>query len=489
MHKRILFVFVALVSLVCLSCFSVGAVGENADEDVPYIELMDYTMSPIDETMPGAFYVMGDYGFVGDFAAVLGEITAYGYEITYSYVGNRPTVTGASFGNFSDNDFKSRFIVDANIGKIRGSFWGSVGSNFGISFSSSGCYVTIHSVRVFTVPDYQVQLNAEIRGNGVTQPFVPGTMASVSTVGSASIRIDDWRNYDVVSLSATLGGYGITSVSARLIDSIEGFERVIPFDMNYINLSTDSVEHESVLLTMSCDLRVVDPGTTPDSLLVIDITTAVPAGKFGSVQLSEVYGSVLISAPDKYLPWIKLQYLILMEIQSNTYLAGTYSESIYNFFRDFYPSVYPSLLASIDSIVSSLDVLDDRFADFFKFDPLNRFDPEKTNPLWSFFGEFFLENIGLLQGLNNGTPVDSSVSQGMTSAGDQLADLGQQMAAGTPQVSTDFQLSIPEIPDDGSGVLATTMFSFFWGQDYIMKMLLTVVALATLSYVFFGKKG
>lgn len=482
MHKRILFVFVALVSLVCLSCFSVGAVGENADEDVPYIELMDYIMSPVDETMPGAFYVMGEYGYIGIFGGALGEIAAYGYEITYSYVGNRPTVTGVSFGNVSDNDYKSRYIDDAAIGKIRGSFFGTLGMDFGISFSSSGCYVTIHSVRVFTVPDYQVQLNAEIRGNGVTQPFVPGTLASVSTVGSASIRIDDWRNYDVVSFSATLGGYGITSVSARLIDSIEGFERVIPFDMNYINLSTDSVEHESVLLTMSCDLRVVDPGTTPDSLLVIDITTAVPAGKFGSVQLSEVYGSVLISAPDKYLPWIKLTYI---EILNHSSISYEYLSNIHSLLYDF----KLSFTQSLDSVSSYLETIKQQnitrmiyLLEFFRFNESHLDDLDSTNPLWK-------NIIQPLRDLVAGSPMDENTTNQMVSAGDQLADLGQQMAAGTPQVSTDFQLSIPEIPDDGSGVLATTMFSFFWGQDYIMKMLLTVVALATLSYVFFGKKG
>lgn len=482
MHKRILFIFVALVSLVCLSCFSVGAVGENADEDVPYIELMDYVVTPLDGQSPGAFYVMGDYAFMGDFSLTLGEIAAYGYEITYSYVGNRPTVTGASFGNVSDNDFKSRYIDDAAVGKIRGSFWGSVGSNFGISFRSSGCYVTIHSVRVFTVPNYQVQLNAELRGNGATQPFVPGTLPSVSTVGYASIRIDDWRNYDVVSLSATLGGYGITSVSARLIDNIEGFECVIPFDMNYINLSTDSAEHESVLLTMTCDMRVVDPATAPDSLLVIDIATAVPAGKYGSVQLSEVYGSVLISAPDKYLPWIKLLALSFEEVRYNTLFINDLLVS-FDYFRQEFSAFDKSLSDVLSSISSSFSEELTLLTDFFRYDSRNLENYALTNPLWS---DLILTLRSIVLGNSDFIEEDSDK---MVSAGDQLADLGQQMAAGTPQISTDFQLSVPEIPDDGSGMLATTMFSFFWGQDYIMKMLLTVVALATLSYVFFGKKG
>lgn len=477
MHKRILFIFVALVSLVCLSCFSVGAVGENADEDVPYIELMDYVLSPVDFQIPGAFYVMGDYGFMGDFSATLGEIAAYGYEITYSCVGNRPTVTGVSFGNVSDNDFKSRYIDDAAVGKIRGSFWGSVGSNFGISFSSSGCYVTIHSVRVFTVPDYQVQLNADLWGNGVKQTHYPGNITSVSTTGYATIDVDDWRNYDVISVSATLGGYGITSVSARLIDNVEGFEYVIPIDYNYINLTNQSGEDENVLLTMTCDMRVVDPATAPDSTLIIAITTAVPAGKYGHVQVTEVYGSVLISAPDKYLPWIKLQYLVLEQIQSNSYLAASYTEVISSYLHDFYNSVYPSLLTSIVTDISSM------------FDSLSTQIGIEFDEFWNTSSAWWTEGITLILEEIRGKPVDEQKQEDMISAGDQLADLGQQMAAGTPQVSTDFQLSIPEIPDDGSGVLATTMFSFFWGQDYIMKMLLTVVALATLSYVFFGKKG
>lgn len=482
MHKRILFIFVALVSLVCLSCFSVGAVGENADEDVPYIELMDYVISPLDGQPPGAFYVMGDFSFFGDFSITLGEIAAYGYEITYSFVGNRPTVTGASFGNVSDNDFKSRFIDDANIGKIRGSFWGSVGSNFGISFRSSGCYVTIHSVRIFTVPNYQVQLNADLWGNGVKQTHYPGNITSVSTTGYATIDVDDWRNYDVISVSATLGGYGITSVSARLIDNIEGFEYVIPIDFNYINLTNQSGEDENVLLTMTCDMRVVDPATAPDSTLIIAITTAVPAGKYGHVQVTEVYGSVLISSPDKYLPWIKLLALSFEEVRVYTSFINDFRLDFISFRRDF--TVFTkSLFDSLSSISSSFSEELSILNYFFRYDTDNLNDLVLTNPLWA-------DIVGILKSiaLGNNLVFDEGADK-MASAGDQLADLGQQMAAGTPQVSTDFQLSIPEIPDDGSGVLATTMFSFFWGQDYIMKMLLTVVALATLSYVFFGKKG
>lgn len=482
MHKRILFIFVALVSLVCLSCFSVGAVGENADEDVPYIELMDYIISPIDETMPGAFYVMGDYSYIGIFGGTLGEISAYGYEITYSYTGNRPTVTGTSFGNVSDNSFKSRYIDEANIGKIRGSFNGTVGMDFGISFYSSGCYVTVHSVRIFLVPDYQVHLSATVNGNEGSRDFIPGYVCTVSTVGYCSIYIDDWRNYDLISISANLGNYGITSVSARLIDNVEGFEYVIPFDMNYLNHSNPTNEEETARLTLTCDMRVVDPATAPDSTLIISINTAVPSGLYGHFQVFEVYGSILMSSPDKYLPWIKVIYSELISQGSDNYYYLSRLHSVLTNVGTYVLNGFEGLSTQLVQIRESLSLHYNQLYDFFLFNESNLLDSTSTNPLWK-------NIIQPLRDLVAGSPMDESTTNEMVSAGDQLADLGQQMAAGTPQVSTDFQLSVPEIPDDGSGMLATTMFSFFWGQDYIMKMLLTVVALATLSYVFFGKKG
>lgn len=484
MSKRIIVIVLALALLICFMAIPVAA--DSADEDLPYIELTKFDNNLIMGIEQGAFYVMGDYGYVLDFSVILGQINAYGYEVTYSYSGNRPNVTGTSFGNTTDNAFNSRYVEGTNLGKIRGTFKGAVGSDFGISFNSSGCYITVHSIRVFVVDNYQVSLSAELYGNGQSVTWNPGSSTSVATTGYGTIEIDTWRNYDVINFSATLGGYGITSVTARLVDNTDTLDDiVIPFEMNYINFSDYDGEHENVLLTMSCDMRGVDPATAPDSTLIISITTAVPTGKYGYIQPTSIYGAVLIESPDMYLPWIKI---ITLGLSSSVEALFSIDSKL----SDFMVSV-SSKFDDIKNVLSSSfddfktfwnSSLDEKIVSFQEY--LLLLEEESLNAQKILWWNDVLEDLNTLV---DGVPTDEEITNEMTSAGEQLADLGQQMAAGTPQVSTKVDVSIPEIPDDGSGMLATTMFSFFWGQDYIMKMLLTVVALATLSYVFFGKKG
>ena len=277
---------------------------------MPYIELTEFDNNLLYEIPSGPFYVMGDYGYALNFELTLGSIVGYGYEITYSWSGNRPNVTGVSLGGTSDNSFRNYYVDGTNLGKIRGSFNGSVGSDVGISFNSSGCYVTVHSVRVFLVENFQVELSAYLYGNGTGATWYPGSSTSVSTTGYGTIEIDNWRNYDIINVSATLGGYGITSVAARLIDNTSEMEIIIPFEMNYINLSNYQGQHENTLLTISCDMRGVDPATAPDSTLIISINTSVPDGRYGYIQPTSIYGSILVESPDEYLPWLKTLVLI-----------------------------------------------------------------------------------------------------------------------------------------------------------------------------------
>lgn len=87
------------------------------------------------------------------------------------------------------------------------------------------------------------------------------------------------------------------------------------------------------------------------------------------------------------------------------------------------------------------------------------------------------------------TSSNGSSTNEMQSAGDELAGLGEQISSGTPQVDTSGDIVLGDIPDDGSGVLASTIFDFLWSSDYIISMIISVIGIATLGYVFFGKKG
>lgn len=497
MHKRILVIFVALVLLVCIC--AIPAAAAPADEDLPYIELMDFTSSPIDGTMLGSFYVMDSYDFLGLFGFALGEIPAFGYEITYSYVGNRPDVRGVSFGSVSDNSYISRYIEGTNIGKVRGSFGGAVGSDFGISFWSSGCYVTIHSFRVFLVENFQIELSADLYGNGQSVYWTPGSSSSVSTTGYGSIEIDSWRNFDVINVSATLGGYGITSVSARLIDNTSDMEIVIPFDLNYINLSDYDGDHENVLMTVSCDMRGVDPATAPDSTLIIGITTAVPSGSYGYIQPTSIYGSILIESTDKYLPWIK-------------YIAG-FSDSLYSDISASLPSLSSDIYTLLrkfelftrdvssyfTDIKSSFADLKTYFTDFWDNNILDykewlvAFENNKWS-LW--YSKAFLQLSDDLKTIHADLAVDQTQkeevqqsAQGMTSAGSSLSNLGAEMDSYTPSLSVDdisFDATslVPALGMASAGTLASIVTS----DPLVASMLLIVATLALVAFVLFGKR-
>ena len=475
MHKRILVIFLALVLLLCIC--AIPAAAAPADEDLPYVELTDYFISPVDELMPGAFYVMGDYDFVGNFVLTLAEVCAYGYEITYSWTGNRPNVSGVSFGGISDNSFRNYYVDGTNLGKIRGSFDGAVGSDVGISFNSSGCYVTVHSVRVFLVENFQVELSAYLYGNGTGVNWTPGSSASVSTTGYGSIEIDNWRNYDMINVSATLGGYGITSVSARLMDNTSDLEIVIPFEMNYINLSDYNGEHENTLLTISCDMRGVDPATAPDSTLIISVSTSVPSGKYGYIQPTSIYGTVLVEHPDEYLPWLKFLLTINGESGSNL-------NSFYLSFLQFSTDIQDLISSSFNDFKLFWNSsLDEKIISYKEW--LYNIEESKN----MFFDRKLTQIEDLLDNLVKGTPVDESVTENMTAAGDQLSDLGAEMDSYTPSLSVDdisFDATslVPALGMASAGTLASIVTS----DPLVGSMLMIVATLALVGFVLFGKR-
>lgn len=484
MLKRILIISLALVLLVCL--FLVPATAASVDpDDVPYIELTDYWISPLDGLQPGAFYVSGSYSFAGNFSITLGEISGYGYEITYSYTGDMPAVTGVSLGGVTNQQHTSRYLEGTNIGKVRGDFNGATGSDVGISFSSSGCYITVHSFKLFLVDNFQVALSASLPDGS----YFPGDDTS-SLYTYSSILVDSWRNYDFVDLSFTCHTDAVTSVSAVLMDNTSDLETVIPCEVNYINRDYYQGTEKAVCLTVSCDLRSIDPATTPDSSLVVRITSNSNAG---TLQMTSVYGVVVLHSPDQYTSWLK--GLAGIGIETNQYLF----EFLYEDFPAYLNKLEAydaaaaqramEIVAQVSARFSDLqDTIGTEFEDFksWYFDLYTQGEKEKW---FGWFKPAFQTVFDKFDQLIDGSPVDEAAKDEMTSAGDQLADLGQQMAAGTPDVSTKVNVVIPEIPNDGSGVLAYTFFDFIWGKDIIIQMLLTVVALATLSYVFFGKKG
>lgn len=492
MSKRIIAIALALVLLVCLLAIPVAA--DSADENLPYIELTKFDDTLLSGIAPGAFYVMGDYGYVLDFSLTLGQINAYGYEVTYSYSGNRPNVTGTSFGNTSDNAFNSRYVDGTNLGKIRGTFRGVAGSDFGISFNSAGCYITVHSVRVFVVDNYQVSLSAELYGNGQQATWYPGSSISVATTNYSAIYIDSWRNYDIINLSATLGGYGITSVTARLVDNTDSLDDiVIPFEMNYVNFSDYDGEHENVLLTMSCDMRGVDPATAPDSTLIISITTAVPSGYYGYIQPTSIYGSVLIESPDVYLPFLRY---ILYGVDSIQFLTDTIVGSV--------AGIYSSLIEGFNDVNENIAAFSSNvsalFGDMKTFltDSWNEnFEVYKT---W--FAEISLQKLAyqydymflpvkkLLEQIANSTPADETVTQGMQDSANSLGSLGEQMSAGTPDIAVDdVNVDMNSLVSAGGMTSATNLAVVVTSQSLVQQMLLIVISLALVGFVFFGKRG
>ncbi len=489
MSKRII-VFISALALL-LGLFVIPASADTADDDVPYIELTDYLVSPIDGTQPGAFYVSGSYTYTGNFSLPLGEISAYGYEITYSYGGDRPAVTGVSFAHIHDLNYTSRYIDGTNIGKVRGDFNGSTGSDIGISFSSSGCYITIHSFKVFLVNNYQVPLSASLPDSS----YFPGDDTSDMGVFS-TINIDNWRNYDFINLSFTVWTDAITSVSVILADNTSNLEITVPFDISYINLDNYQGATKPVAVTLSCDLRGIDPATTPDSSLLIHITCNYADSW---MQMTSIYGSVFIPTPDKYTIWLKGQLLSLeqlsfyaLSIDSNTTNIRNLFDQYYSAFNSFRTDLETSLDEKFDSlnntftsVVSGLQTELDLQFDLLK-DYLSALEKAKWD---QFYKPSFDTIFEKFDALINGNPVDPEVQQGMQDSANSLGSLGEQMQQGTPQLDAgSVNVSLGSIPSDGSQDLAYTFFDLFWNQPILLSMITTVVAVATVGFVFFGKK-
>lgn len=480
MLKRIMIILLALVLLVGLLLIPASAASADPD-DVPYIELTDYWLSPLDGLEIGAFYVSGSYSFAGNFSITLGQISGYGYEITYSYTGDRPAVTGVSLGGVSSNEFTSRYLDGTNIGKVRGDFKGATGSDVGISFSGSGCYITIHSFKVFLVDNFQVALSASLPDGSY---FPSDDTSSLYTY--SSILVDSWRNYDFIDLSFTCHTDALTSISAVLMDNTSDLETVIPCEVNYINRDYYQGTEKAVCVTVSCDLRGIDPATTPDSSLVVRITSNSNAG---TLQVTSVYGVVVLHSPDQYTSWLK--GLSGIGIETNEYLF----EFLYEDFPAYLDKLEQydaaaaqratELVAQLVVLFQGLQNHNSSLIDDYK-DWLTQLETEK----WFVMFEPAFDTIfDKFDELINGTPVDPDAEQGMQDSADSLGSLGEQMQQGTPQIdANNVNVSLGYIPIDGSGDLAYTFFDLFWDQSYFLSMITTVFAVATMGFVFFGKK-
>lgn len=489
MSKRIIAIALALVLLICFMAIPVAA--DSADEDLPYIELTKFDDNFLMGIEQGAFYVMGDYGYVLDFSLTLGQINAYGYEVTYSYSGNRPNVTGTSFGNTGDVAFNSRYVEGTNLGKIRGTFKGAVGSDFGISFNSAGCYITVHSVRVFVVNDFRVDLPATLFGSSTVEKN-PGYNASVAIGQTSSIYIDDWRNYDMVDCSSIIASRGITSIEAVLFDNTSSIEIVVPFDVSYVNYSDYDGSLKNTWISVSCDLRGVDPATTPDSVLVIRFTSALNSGETGVMSVTSLYGSVLIESPDEYLPFLKL---ITLALGNSVDFISVINNNLYHFgenFKNYSVSVFSKFDDIKNALSSSFDdfktfwnsSLDEKIVSFQEYLLLLEEESLKAEKL--LWWNDVLEDLNTLV---DGIPTDEDITNEMTSAGDQLADLGQQMAAGTPDISvSDINVDIDGLVSAGGMSTVSSLASTITSNSIISSMLMIVASMALIGYVFFGKR-
>ena len=101
---------------------------------------------------------------------------------------------------------------------------------------------------------------------------------------------------------------------------------------------------------------------------------------------------------------------------------------------------------------------------------------------------YFPQFLESLDSLTQGSDELGAAADGAQSSADSLGSLGDSIHANEPVIDTNMVISPGVIPSDGSSGFITNLFDLFWSNGIILSMITTVAAIATISYVFFGRK-
>lgn len=471
MIKKVI-IFILVLSLTFVLFIQPVSAAETTGQ---YINLLDYC--GIDGTSFNSFSFSGSRSVNYNFRDTLGSVAIHSVEITYSFSGNATNLSSITFDG-SSVSFNERSVGNG-VYRVRFNAGGSLGSLFTLTFRNAGTSsVNILCFNCYLVSTSDYSLSGVIRSGSKATSFYPGSYSNLNVSSSDNVifrvEIDNWRNYDQITLDGMITCDTVSSIDVVLEANTSADEWVVPLKNNYISPGDTSDSSNTIFnFNLYADLTGLDRTSIPDSTLVFVFSVvSVSSSSSCYFQLDDSRGFVFSGDLDPNGRMLLALYVMIRQQTGDISTSiGSFQDSFIDLFSELM-SKYSNHTEFIETFLSGYEAL--------------------LGELYGENGYYYqliyrplLEIITLL----SPTSSNGSSTNEMQSAGDELAGLGQQISSGTPQVDTSGDIVLGDIPDDGSGVLASTIFDFLWSSDYIISMIISVIGIATLGYVFFGKKG
>lgn len=455
MLKRIIPVVMVLALFVVMIPLEAGA----AETEGRYINLLDYCTANGDSN---SFLLNGTDAKSFGFPDFLGSLSIYGFELTLSYSGDiAPSVTKVSSvtaltGGSSPSVTPIVRSPAPGILRVRGGFEGHLSRAITVVFSSSfATNINILSFNVYLSDVADIPLSCSVTG---TEEFpyyvdVPAGSSKIIYFPNTSsltnkpieIKVEDWRNFDVISVAGSIMCHTLNSIEVYLHDNVNFTKLPIDFDINFIEGGAGSLNPKRSF-SIIADLTAIDHAMQPDSTLcfVFDLSYSNSSTANSYFAFESCYGSIFMGSVDS-------------EARLNAFMLGVLN-GIYETFTGF-----GELWATI------------------QMDYIFPFQYDVTTGLEKIYAK--------LQEIANGGEVDQEITDDMTSSSDKLGNMTSQMQQGTPNVSVDdVNVNMSNLVSAGGMTAATSLAATITSDPLVSSMLMIVISLALVGFVFFGKR-
>lgn len=430
-------------------------------------------------------------------AATLGEIRVYKFDIYLTWSGSEPTSYGLSNGGSLDFDVTVTELGYHSV-RLTGTCSGNFLYKFVISMTSGGyTYVQFLSFDVALISDNRDDLGTTLFASAGSSTAVmsPGGQASVSSPSGVTTALfyfqfpySVWGNYDYIDFSGYIANAEITSISAFVVN-----DAYVPISTSVIqDMNSRSFYYYSARI----DLTVGNLGSSGNLAVYVNADVITNSGEFGLWGLS---GVIIGEEFDTQNTWYQILYrnmksgfssvdgsvVDLMDLvdtwfdETNGNLAGWFDNLNTNLDTEF-TNLKTKLQTEFTALKTALST---HFTNI-----INNLSTWFSN-MQTLLTSKFDTVISKLQELIDGQAVDEGVTDDMQQSEDDLGNMTDQMEQLSPTINAgDIEVDVDDIvPQEGlssvSGVL-----SIFTGFNIIASMITTVMALATVGYVFFGKR-
>lgn len=455
MLKRIIPVVMVLVLFVAMLPMQASA----AETEGNYLNLLDYCAPSEDGS---SFTVNGKKYIDFQFPNFLGRLSIYGFELTLSYSGSvAPSILDMSLSVIGTSNSTKKItpiVREAAPGilRVRGGFQGHLGDRILITFNSSvSTNVNLLSFNLYLSDVADIPLSCTLVGTE-EYPYYVDVEACSSKIlyfpsssgiknKSIEIKVDDWRNFDCISVAGSIMCHTVNSIEVYLHDNTNFTKLPIAFDINLIDGGAGSLNPVRSF-NIIADLSSLNHSSQPDSTLcfIFDLSYSNSSADNSYFSFESCYGSIFLGAVDS-------------EARLNSFMLGVLN-GIYETFTGF---------AEFWLVVQD----------------------EYTIPYYFSVSTGLEHILTELQKISEGVPVDDKVTEDMTSSSDKLGDMTAQMQQGTPNVSVDdVNVNMSNLVSAGGMTAATSLAATITSDPLVSSMLMIVISLALVGFVFFGKR-